>query len=161
MHWWSSLRLRLAIVVCRRGAATTKMQQPLRNELTENHVTQGRGEFWYPLYDAPCQRAIYFEPHVFGPTPLAIRPAGKRLAVISDIAAVRTLSGKAQTQVNIATDDRWLYTCQRIGSATLPFRKGENLGVAESNGYLTIEALEPKARSIRLKIVQKARFGYL
>ena len=144
-----------------REAATTAMQQPLRNELTEKHVTQGRGEFWYPLYDDPCQAAIHSEPHVFGPTPLAIRPAGKRLAVISDVAAIRTFSGKAQTQVNIATDDGWLYTCRRSGNATLPFRKGENVGVAESNGDLTIEPLEPNAHSIRLKMVQKTRLGYL
>ncbi len=144
-----------------RDAATKAMEQPLRNELTNQHVTQGRGEFWYPLYDEPCRSATFFEPHVFGPTPLAIRPSGKRLAVISDVAATRTFSGKAQTKVHIVADDRWMYTCRRSGSVTVPFRKGENVGVAESNGYLTIESLEPNAHSIRLKMVQKNRFGYM
>ena len=144
-----------------RDAATKAMQQPLRNTLTNRHVTQGRDEFWYPLYDEPCRSATFFEPHVFGPTPLAIRPAGKRLAVISDVATTRTFSGKAQTKVHIVADDRWMYTCRRSGSVTVPFRKGENVGVAESNGYLTIESLEPNAHSIRLKMVQKNRFGYM
>jgi len=52
-------------------------------------------------------------------------------------------------------------TCRRSGSATLPFSKGENVGVAESNGDLTIEPLAPNAHSIRLKMVQKTRLGYL
>jgi hypothetical protein len=144
-----------------RDAATKAMQQQLRNELTNKNVTQGRGDFWYPLYDEPCHPAMFFEPHVFGPSPLTIRPAGKRLAVISDVAATRTFSGKAQTRVHIRADDGWFYTCGRSGSATLPFRKGENVGIAESNGYLTIESLEPNGHSIRLRMVQKTSFGYL
>jgi hypothetical protein len=137
------------------------MQQPLRNELTKNHVTQGRGDFSYPLYDDPCRDAGFFEPHIFGPTPLAIRPAGKRLAVISDVAATRTFSGKAQTRVHISTDDGWVYICRRSGNSTLPLRKGENVVVVESNGYLTIESLEPKAQRIKLKMAEKTRFFYL
>ena len=144
-----------------RDAATKAMQQPLRNELTNKNVTQGRGDFWYPLYDEPCHPATFFEAHVFGPTPLTIRPAGKRLAVISDVAATRTFSGKAQTRVHIRADDGWFYTCGRSGTATLPFRNGENVAIAESNGYVTIESLEPKAHSIRLKMMQKTSFGYL
>src|SRR5258706_2897375 len=38
-----------------RDAGTRAMQQPLRNALTNRHVRQGRGEFWYPLYDEPCR----------------------------------------------------------------------------------------------------------
>jgi len=144
-----------------RDAATKAMQQPLRNELTKNHVTQGRGDFSYPLYDDPCRDATFFEPHIFGPTPLAIRPAGKRLAVISDVAATRTFSGKAQTRVHISTDDGWVYVCRRSGNGTSPFRKGKNVVVVESNGYLTIESLEPNAHRIRLKMAQKTRFYHL
>ena len=144
-----------------RDAATQAMQQPLRNELSGRHVTQGRGEFRYPLYDDPCYAATFFEPRVFGPTPIAIRPDGKRLAVITDIAATKTFSGKAKTMVHIATDDGWMYVCGGSGTLTLPFHKGENVGVAESNGSLTIESLEPNAHSIRLRTVDKTRLHYL
>jgi hypothetical protein len=144
-----------------REAAIKAMQQPLRNELAMQHVTQGRGEFWYPLYDNPCQTATFFEPHVFGPEPLDVRPAGKRLAVVSDIAATKTFSGKAHTKIKVATDDRWLYTCDDSGNGSLPFRKGENVSVQESKGYLTVKSFEPNAHRVRLKIVDKTRFGFL
>lgn len=144
-----------------RDAATKAMQQPLRNQLTTRHVTQGRGEFWYPLYEDPCRTAISYEARVLGPTPLTVRPEGKRLAVISGVAAVKTFHGKSQQQIKVVSDDRWLYTCDRQGNTSLPFRKGENVSVAESQGYLTLESLEPDARHIRLKIVQKTRFGDL
>jgi hypothetical protein len=144
-----------------REGATKAMEQPLRKELAEKHVTQGRGDFSYPLYDDPCQHATFFGLHIFGPTPLAIRPAGKRLAVISDVAATSTFSGKAQTRVHISTDDGWVYICRRSGNGTLPFHQGENVVVVESNEYLTIESLEPNAHRIRLKMAQKTRFFYL
>src|SRR2546423_893564 len=38
-----------------RDAATKAMQGPLRNELTKEHVTRGRGDFSYPLYEDPCR----------------------------------------------------------------------------------------------------------
>jgi len=144
-----------------RDAATKAMQQPLRDELTKNHLTQGRGDFWYPLYEDPCRNATFSEPRIFGPTPLALRPAGKRLAVVSDLAATRTFSGKEQERVHISTDDGWTYICRRFGHGTLPFRKGENVVVVESNGYLTIESLEPNAHRIRLKMTDKTLIFYL
>jgi len=142
-------------------AATKAMQEPLRNELTGEHLARGRGDFSYPLYEDPCRNPGFFAPHIFGPTPLAVRPAGKRLAVISDVAATRSFSGKAQTRVHISADDGWAYICGRAGNGTLLFRKGENVVVVESNKYLTIESLEPNAHSIKLKMVSKNPILYL
>jgi hypothetical protein len=140
------------------ASAQKKMQQPLRDQLTKQHITQGRGRFSYPLYDDECRNAAFFAPQVFGPTPLSIRPEGKRFAVISDVAETETVSGKKRTQVKVKSDDGWLYTYDDV---TPDFRKDENVTINESDGYLVIGSLDGNTRTLRVKIVEKSRFFYL